>query len=60
MSIGLIFFLSVIALTGIIVGSCWYMAAMMNIIFLKKHIDIDEVLSSGRPPEAWQKNTEKS
>jgi len=59
MSVGLIFFLSIIALIGIIAGSFWYMAAMMNFIFIKKHVEIDEVLSSGQPPEAWQKKYRK-
>ena len=55
MSIGWIVLLSAIALIIIIVGSSWYMAAMMNIIFLRKHYEIDEVLTTGLPPEAWQK-----
>jgi hypothetical protein len=55
MSLGWIILLSAIVLLAIIVGSCWYMAAMMNIIFIRKHVEIDEVLSSGQPPEAWQK-----
>ena len=31
------------------------MAAMMNVLFVKKHIEIDEVMTSGQPPVAWQK-----
>lgn len=59
MNIGWILLLSAIALIVIIVGSSWYMAAMMNIIFLRKHIEIDEVLTNGQPPEAWQKRYHK-
>jgi hypothetical protein len=60
MSIGLILLLSAIALASIIVGSFWYMAAMMNVIYLKKHIEIDEVLARGLPPEAWQKKYQEN
>lgn len=59
MSLGWIILLSAILLLVIIVGSNWYMAAMMNVLFVKKHIEIDEVLSSGQPPEAWQKRYQK-
>lgn len=55
MSLGWTILLSAIALLVIIVGSNWYMAAMMNVLFLKKHVEIDEVLDSGLPPQAWQK-----
>jgi hypothetical protein len=43
----------------IIAGSNWYMAAMMHVLFLKKHHEIDEVLSTGQPPEAWHKQYNK-
>ncbi len=55
MSIGQIILLSIVGLVLIIVGSCFYMAAMMNVIFVRKHVEIDQVLSTGLPPEAWQK-----
>lgn len=54
MSLGWIVLLSAVLLLGIIVGSNWYMAAMMNMLFVKKHVEIDEVMASGQPPEAWQ------
>ena len=59
MSLGWIVLLSAVALFVIIVGSNWYTAVMMNMLFVKKHIEIDEVLSSGLPPVAWQKRYDK-
>jgi hypothetical protein len=56
MSVGWIVLLSAIGLVGVIAGSCWYMAAMMNLLFVRKHVEIDEVLSTGQPPQAWQKS----
>ncbi len=56
MSVGWIVLLSAIALAGVVAGSCWYMAAMMNLLFVRKHVEIDEVLSTGLPPQAWQKS----
>lgn len=55
MSIGLTFFLAVIALALIMVGSCYYFMFWMNKSTFDRVNDLDEIRSTGRPAERWQK-----
>ena len=55
MSIGLTLLLAVIFLALIMVGSCFYFMFWMNRSTFDMVNDLDEVRSTGRPAERWQK-----
>ena len=56
MNIGLTLLLAVVFLALIMVGSCYYFMFWMNKSTFSKVNDLDEIRSTGRPPEDWQKS----
>ena len=59
MSIGLTLLLAVIFLVLIMVSSCFYFMFWMNKSTFSKVNDLDEIRTTGRPPEDWQKSFHK-